>query len=155
LNKQTRIVLMGNVLQMQELNALRAVAAGILPDTATSALLVEAIRQVAAGQTWTELPYLDGSSALPHKRHSPVLTPRQQMVLHLVCEGLSNKEAAEMLRVSGSSIKCTIQQLFQKTNTRSRSQLVRRAMEDIRDVVMRPPQFPGGEQASRVNRAAV
>jgi two-component system response regulator DesR len=137
LSKHIRIVLMGDILQLQELKVLRPMVGGILSNSSNSGSLIEAIRRIAAGQTWQDLPHLDGSSALPHKRHSPILTPRQQMVLHLVCEGLSNKEAADVLGVSASSIKCTIQQLFLKTNTRSRSQLVRRAMEDMRGVISR------------------
>jgi DNA-binding NarL/FixJ family response regulator len=139
LSKHTRILLMGDVLQLQELKVLRPIVAGILPNSSNSGALIEAIRRIWAGQTWQDLPYLDGSAALPHRRYSPTLTARQQMVLHLVCEGLSNKQCAHALGVSGSSVKCTIQQLFLKTNTRSRSQLVRRAMEDLRDMVGPPP----------------
>ena len=61
------------------------------------------------------------SPGLPHHKHSPVLTSRQQKVLHLVCDGLSNKECAHVVGVSDSSVKCTIQQLFVKTNTKSRA----------------------------------
>ncbi len=148
LSKHIRIVLMGDILELQELKVLRPMVAGILSNSSNSGSLIEAIRRISAGQTWQDLQYLDGSSALPHKRHSPILTPRQQMVLHLVCEGLSNKEAADVLGLSPSSIKCTIQQLFHKTNTRSRSQLVRRAMEDMRSVISRSPRPANNGQSA-------
>ena len=44
-------------------------------------------------------------------------------------EGLTNKEIAAQLGVSESAVKATLQQLFQKTHVRTRSQLVRIALE--------------------------
>ncbi len=130
LRKSAPILLIGDVIQLQELEALRPLVAGILSNSANSGALIEAIRRISSGHTWEDLPYLDGSATLPHTRHSPVFTVRQQMVLHLVCEGLSNKQCAHVLKVSPSSIKCTIQQLFVKTKASSRSLLVRYAMEN-------------------------
>ena len=89
------------------------------------------MRRIAAGQSWRDLPYLDVSAALPRTRRHPNLTSRQEMVLRLICDGLSNKEISGVLGVSSSSVKCTIQQLFEKTNVRSRSKLVRVALENM------------------------
>jgi DNA-binding NarL/FixJ family response regulator len=50
-----------------------------------------------------------------------------------VFEGLANKEIALRLLVSESSVKATLQQLFLKTGVRTRSQLVRVALERYRD----------------------
>jgi DNA-binding NarL/FixJ family response regulator len=50
-------------------------------------------------------------------------------VLRSVFEGLSNKEIAYEIGVSLSSVKATLQQLFEKTGVRTRSQLVRIAIE--------------------------
>jgi DNA-binding NarL/FixJ family response regulator len=58
-----------------------------------------------------------------------MLTPREQHVLRSVFEGLSNKEIAYEIGVSLSSVKATLQQLFEKTGVRTRSQLVRIAIE--------------------------
>ncbi|PYR33653.1 MAG: hypothetical protein DMF90_20075 [Acidobacteria bacterium] len=57
------------------------------------------------------------------------LTDRERQVLTSVFEGLANKEIAARLGVSESSVKATIQQLFAKTGVRTRSQLVRIALE--------------------------
>jgi DNA-binding NarL/FixJ family response regulator len=51
-------------------------------------------------------------------------------VLRAVFEGLSNKEIGAHLNISESSVKAALQQLFQKTGVRTRSQLVRIALED-------------------------
>ena len=44
-------------------------------------------------------------------------------------EGLTNKGIAAQPGVSESAVKATLQQLFQKTHVRTRSQLVRIALE--------------------------
>ncbi|MBZ5585181.1 MAG: LuxR C-terminal-related transcriptional regulator [Acidobacteriia bacterium] len=58
-----------------------------------------------------------------------LLTEREQRVLRAIFEGLSNKEIAARIGVSEGAIKATLQQLFQKTGVRTRSQLVRIALE--------------------------
>jgi len=61
------------------------------------------------------------------------LTERERDVLHGVLEGLANKEIASRLAISESSVKAALQQLFHKTGVRTRSQLVRIALEQYRD----------------------
>jgi two-component system nitrate/nitrite response regulator NarL len=51
-------------------------------------------------------------------------------VLQGVFEGLSNKEIGVRLTISESSVKAALQQLFHKTGVRTRSQLVRIALEE-------------------------
>jgi DNA-binding NarL/FixJ family response regulator len=57
------------------------------------------------------------------------LTEREGEVLRGVFDGLANKEIASRLGVSKSSVKAVLQQLFHKTGVRTRSQLVRIALE--------------------------
>jgi DNA-binding NarL/FixJ family response regulator len=57
------------------------------------------------------------------------LTQREDQVLRGVFEGLANKEVAAKIGVSETSVKATLQQLFRKTGVRTRSQLVRIALE--------------------------
>jgi two-component system nitrate/nitrite response regulator NarL len=54
-------------------------------------------------------------------------------VLSYIFEGLANKEIAGRIGVSESSVKAILQQLFTKTGVRTRSQLVRVALEQYRD----------------------
>jgi PAS domain S-box-containing protein len=63
------------------------------------------------------------------------LTNRESDVLRLVVQGLANKEIASRLNVSESVVKNTIQQLFGKTQVRTRSQLVRVALECYRELL--------------------
>lgn len=57
------------------------------------------------------------------------LTSRERAVLRSVLEGLSNKEISQRLDLSESGVKATLQRLFDYTGVRSRSQLVRIAIE--------------------------
>ena len=56
-------------------------------------------------------------------------TPREKQVLRAVFAGQTNKEIASVLGVSEPLVKAVLQQLFAKTNVRTRSQLVRIAIE--------------------------
>lgn len=61
------------------------------------------------------------------------LTDRERQVLSFVFEGLANKQIADRLEISESAVKASLQQLFGKTGVRTRSQLVRVALERYRD----------------------
>lgn len=116
------------------LDALNAGAVGVLYKHSNPAQLVDAIRKIAQGEIW-----LDGSvirslvsrakDQNAESRNTRPLTPRQQEVLSAILDGLSNKEIAWNLKVSESSIKAVIQELFHKAGVRTRSQLVRIAIE--------------------------
>ncbi len=62
---------------------------------------------------------------------SIVLTNLEQTVLRSIFEGHSNKEIAGGLNTSESAVKSTIQRLFTKLGARTRSQLVRIAIERL------------------------
>ena len=62
---------------------------------------------------------------------SVVLTNLEQTVLRGIFEGQSNKEIAAQLDSSESAVKSTIQRLFTKLGARTRSQLVRIAIERL------------------------
>ena len=66
-------------------------------------------------------------------RRTQGLTQREQAVLKGVFEGFTNKEIGARLAISESSVKAVLQQLFEKTGVRTRSQLVRIALEKHSD----------------------
>jgi two-component system nitrate/nitrite response regulator NarL len=111
---------------------------GIFPKHNSPVLLAEAIREVLSGKVWfdqDQLQKIIGRAA--SKEDEPVpftkLTERERQVLSFVFDGLANKEIADQLQVSESSVKGTLQQLFQKTGARTRGQLVRIALEQFKD----------------------
>ena len=56
-------------------------------------------------------------------------TPREQSVLELVSQGLMNKEIASQLETSVRNVEKYVSRLFTKTETNSRTELVRFALE--------------------------
>jgi PAS domain S-box-containing protein len=75
------------------------------------------------------------SSDMSGSSERPTLNPRELEVLKLVVQGLANKEIAARMEISESAVKNTLQQLFGKTEVRTRSQLVRVALEHYRDLL--------------------
>lgn len=69
------------------------------------------------------------------QRERPSLNPRELEVLRLLVQGLANKEIDSRMEISESAVKNTLQQLFGKTEVRTRSQLVPVALERYRDLL--------------------
>ena len=110
---------------------------GVFMKHRSPALLVQGIREVMEGKVWFEQNFLkgvfEGASAPQPEGHSSQFTERERQVLSLVFEGSANKEIADRLHISESSVKSSLQQLFAKTGVRTRSQLVRVVLEHHRD----------------------
>jgi two-component system, LuxR family, sensor kinase FixL len=80
------------------------------------------------GSASASTPAKDGGGRLP-------LNAREVDVLRFLVQGLANKEIAARLDISESAVKNTLQQLFAKTGVRTRSQIVRVALEQFRDLL--------------------
>jgi DNA-binding NarL/FixJ family response regulator len=96
--------------------------------------LATAIRRVASAELWLDPKIVqlmaDEVHQAPEEAPSNLaLTDRERQVLQGVFEGLANKEIAARLGISEGAVKSGLQQLFQKTHVRTRSQLVRMALE--------------------------
>ena len=63
------------------------------------------------------------------------LNHREIGVLRLLVQGQANKEIAASMEISESAVKNTLQQLFAKAGVRTRSQLVRVALEHYRNLL--------------------
>jgi DNA-binding NarL/FixJ family response regulator len=100
-------------------------------------MLIEAIHKVMAGETWIDqrcvhglVKAVENEGFRARKDH---LSERERVVLDGVFAGHSNKEIAAQLKISEASVKSALQQLFVKTGVRTRSQLVRIALEEYGD----------------------
>jgi DNA-binding NarL/FixJ family response regulator len=125
------------------LKALHQGASGIFLKHNPPALLTKAIRLVASGEMWVDQRVIQLMAEGAHRREEQSfrkliaesirkrLTEREQRVLRGVVDGLTNKSIADELGVSEGSVKATLQQLFEKTQVRTRSQLVRIAIEGL------------------------
>lgn len=74
----------------------------------------------------------EAASPLAEQPELPALNARETEVLRLLVQGLANKEIAARMEISESAVKNAIQQLFGKAGVRTRSQLVRVALEQYR-----------------------
>lgn len=117
------------------LDAIHAGVAGILYKHSSPTQLVEAIRKISQGEMWFDSNIVSSLIVARLKnqeaevRNTRPLTSRQQEVLLSILNGLTNKEIAWNLKASESSVKAVIQELFHKAGVRTRSQLVRIAIE--------------------------
>jgi len=116
------------------LRAFEAGAAGMFLKHSPPAQLVEAIHKVMNGEMWLDSravrSLVSGAQEKSQREQTAQpLSSRERTVLKAVFEGLSNKEIGAAMQISESSVKGILQQLFDKTGVRTRSQLVRIAIE--------------------------
>lgn len=102
--------------------AVEAVAAGLFAfgADAFAALLSASSRasdEPAAGQTAEEGPPPAGTEL-------DAITPREREVLDMLAEGLSNKEIAWRMKISGHTVKSHVASIFAKLNVSTRTEAV-------------------------------
>jgi DNA-binding NarL/FixJ family response regulator len=124
------IVLTAGIPLQEEVSLLQSGAASVLRKDISVDLLCAAIRETVRSYT-TGFQYTGPDRVQSRSREVKRvgLTTREMEVLRLVVEGSGNKEIAGELACSESAIKGVVQQLFHKTGTNTRSQLVRVALE--------------------------
>jgi DNA-binding NarL/FixJ family response regulator len=96
-------------------------------------LLCKSIRSVQQGQIWAsneQLAYLVSSVSRPKStdvtdaKGRPLLTAREQQVLHLLADGLSNYELATVLRLSEHTVKNHLFRIYDKLGVSNRMEAV-------------------------------
>jgi len=111
--------------------------AGIFLKHGSPASLIQGIRDTVEGKALFDQDQLrralEQIGASTDQETPAKLTGRERQVLSFVFEGFANKQIADRLQISETAVKASLQQLFAKTGVRSRSQLVRVALEHYRD----------------------
>jgi DNA-binding NarL/FixJ family response regulator len=96
-------------------------------------LLCKCIQSVHRGQVWAntqQLQYLlevvaqVPSLRMVNSRGTKLLTPREEQVVALVADGLSNRQVAEELNLSEHTVKKYVFRIFDKLGISSRVELV-------------------------------
>jgi len=128
------LIVTDNVKEQEMICALEYGASGIFLKSGTSLQLLEEIHKVMNGK-----PSLDpkamrivisiATARSSYPEASRDWSAREHAVLEAMLEGRKNREIAEKLKISLSSVKSIIHQLFGKTGVRTRSQLVRVILE--------------------------
>jgi DNA-binding NarL/FixJ family response regulator len=128
--------------------AIKLGASGIFLKSEPPDRLLQAITLVANGAVWLDQTIIrllaeqsaDRVSRLPFpddRGSTHRLTEREQGVLHGILGGLTNKKIGHKLGISEGCVKASVQQLFGKAGVRTRSRLVREALEG--SLAMRVP----------------
>lgn len=124
------LVVCGPLPRQEALELLRWQVGGIFDQNLPLADLSGAIRAIAGGGKWLGEPYLGLLvDAVAGEARRQSLSIRELEVLEQVVNGLSNKEIGKKLSISETSVKTALQRLFRKAGVRTRSQLVRAALE--------------------------
>lgn len=101
---------------------------GVFLGSDSPAKLMQAIRLVASGEIWLDRKVVQLlADRYPHHEDLcfDALAERERAVLRGILDGLTNRKIADQLGVSEATVKATLQQLFDKTGVRTRSQLVK------------------------------
>ncbi len=110
---------------------------GIFMKHGSPARLTQTIREAMQGKAIFEQDMLQralqGAEHPGARQAGTRLTERERHVLSFILDGLANKQIADRLKISESAVKACLQQLFAKAGVRTRSQLVRIALEQYRD----------------------
>lgn len=125
------VVLTAHVAGLAARQLVQCGVSGILLKTDSMSVLGSRLRDIHGGATWFDIGVETG---LPRGQEPPRssragFTLREKETLREIVNGLGNKEIAWKYDVSESAVKAIVQRLFLKTGARTRSQLVRLALE--------------------------
>ena len=119
---------------------LKAGAAGYVVKRAADVQLISGIREVHQGRSFVDLSLdayitegiargLGTKEKSKSKRTAEELSPREQEVIRLIAEGYTNAQVADQICLSVKSVESYRARVSMKLNLRSRSELVRYALD--------------------------
>lgn len=137
---QGRFLIVAGVLDVRKSAlALKAGASGIFLKSELPESLLKAIKVVADGGVWVDpkvillladqLIVRYPFAAIGVEKPKKPLEERERNVLLGILGGLSNRKIGDNLGISESSVKNVVQRLFSKSGVKTRSQLVKMALE--------------------------
>jgi DNA-binding NarL/FixJ family response regulator len=113
-------------------------AFGVMHRPTNSELVAAAVRCVATGQHWIDLPTalrraartaFAGSRTVSAVRDTSRLSVREREIAHLIASGYSNKDVARELCLAYSTVKNHVSGILDKLRLESRTQLVRYSLD--------------------------
>lgn len=127
----TRVILLTASLDDSRLlEAFRLGAAGLVLKESAPRLLIQSVRQVAAGEQSWNGKAIAGALRLMLQREQAVasltsaLTPREIEVARMVASGLRNKEIASRLEVTEGTVKFHVHSIYEKLQINGRYALI-------------------------------
>jgi DNA-binding NarL/FixJ family response regulator len=138
-SKPSVIMILDSTKPTMVVEAFRAGASGIFSRDQSSELLCKCIHAVHKGQVWAssrELrfviealgPATTARSSIP-VRGTGLLTKREEGVVHLVAEGMTNRDISQELKLSEHTVRNYLFRIFNKVGTSNRLELALYALD--------------------------
>jgi len=121
------LVVTAGVEKEQASQLIRSGISGIFMKHHSASLLIEGIRDAGAGKVWFDRELLQeavGGRSARQESTTGQFTDRERQVLSYVFEGLANKEIADKLAISLSTVCWYLNEIYKKLHVRSRVQAV-------------------------------
>ena len=138
-NLGTRVVFFSLSFDTSETtSAIARGAYGVIPKEAAPEVLLRSLRTVASGQRLLPRAISDIKPRKGHKSDplstlenlQTAMTARERQIMHLVCQGLPNKEIGRLLHVAGGTIAVHLHRIYQKLAIQNRTALAALASRD-------------------------
>jgi two-component system nitrate/nitrite response regulator NarL len=126
------LILTAGMSDQEAIHLAQAGVSGIVHKHRSTEALCRAIRQTANGEVCMEQAYLTPLFRALDRTRSPkrpTLTERDKTVTRGVLQGLTNREIAARLQISEGAVKAAVRHVCEKLSVRTRSQLVKVALE--------------------------
>lgn len=130
------LIVTAGMSDQEAVQLVQAGVSGIVHKHHSTDVLCRAIRQIAAGEAFMEQAYLAPLfRAVDRTRTAKraTLTDRDRTVMRGILQGLSNREIAGKLDISEGAVKASVRHVCEKLGVRTRSQLVKVALEQYKD----------------------
>jgi DNA-binding NarL/FixJ family response regulator len=116
-------------------NALQSGATGFLPKTIRGQTMLRALQLILSGDRYVPEAAISGAGAASGSSARgeggfPSLSDREREVLRLLVGGLTNKEIGQGLEIEPVTVAGHLRAIYRKLNVKSRTQAVRRALEE-------------------------
>jgi DNA-binding NarL/FixJ family response regulator len=137
-SKPSVIIILDSTKPTMVVEAFRAGASGIFSRDQSSELLCKCIHAVHKGQVWAsskELRFvIEALGPATVARSIPVrgtglLTKREEGVVHLVAEGMTNRDISQELKLSEHTVRNYLFRIFNKVGTSNRLELALYALD--------------------------
>jgi two-component system nitrate/nitrite response regulator NarL len=130
------LVVTAGVSDQEAVQLVQAGVSGILHKHHSTEELCSSIRKITTGEVCIEQAYLAPLFRAVDRTRAPRranLTDRDKTVLRGILQGLSNREIAGKLQISEGAVKASVRHVCEKLSVRTRSQLVKVALEQYKD----------------------
>ena len=130
------LIVTAGMSDQEAVQLVQAGVSGIVHKHHSTDVLCGAIRRIAGGEVFMEQAYLAPLFRAVDRTRTPKrasLTDRDKTILRCILQGLANREIATKLQISEGAVKASVRHVCEKLGVRTRSQLVKVALEEYKD----------------------